>query len=73
MGNGKIKIPEIGQLLPCPFCGYEHPRLKEGDEWPGRYTVYCPGCGARIGDDDEWGTDEFEARDLWNQRQNIIF
>ena len=66
--NADGKAVKLSKLLACPFCGYRHPRLHEGRDWIGRYTVYCPNCGARIGDEDEWGTDEYEAVEAWNTR-----
>ena len=65
--NCRDKMKEI-ELLYCPFCGYDKPILHESLEYPETYTVYCPNCGARIGDEDEWGTDKYEAIILWNQR-----
>jgi hypothetical protein len=52
----------MSNLLPCPFCGWEAPKLK--DVGMGRQHVQCPACGSS-GATCKWG-----AIGHWNMRQD---
>lgn len=61
------------ELLPCPFCGYAHSSLREGEKKPapGRlmgplvYWVVCRNCLARS----QFYKDEKKAIESWNRRE----
>ena len=60
---------ELG-LLPCPFCGAQ-PMLKESKHAFGVFIIFCPKCGARMGDDSyEYGTTKEQVVEMWNKRRN---
>jgi len=54
----------IAALLPCPFCGHEHPEFERMGDRRQSCIVICGNCGARH----ESGDEGSRNGSSWNQR-----
>ena len=51
------------ELKPCPFCGYENPRIMDAYFQP-EYAVVCPECHNGTGH----SPDRLRVIEAWNRR-----
>ena len=52
------------KLKPCPFCGYDFPKMVKEGVCDFYLYVRCPVCNSRA----SYGRDEKEAANEWNRR-----
>lgn len=61
----QYKDIEITGVMPCPFCGFENPKIREElYSYFIFYYVICPSCMARGGSKHN----KKDAVELWNLR-----
>lgn len=63
LGDRQLNIPDVSNLLPCPFCGEKAETVKSGDT----YTTMCMNqeCSVMVQSE---GDDKEESESIWNVR-----